>query len=58
MAECELYPGDSVQVPRGIPHQICCEETGVLIETSQNYVHEDVQRIYDESLLIRGPSLR
>ena len=58
MAECMLVPGLAIQIPRNTPHQLVCEEGGVLIETTQNYNEEDVLRIFDEALLVRGPSMR
>ncbi len=56
--EIALKPGMTYRVPRGGIHQIKCLERGILIETSLTYEEDDVIRIYDESLLRRGPSMR
>jgi mannose-6-phosphate isomerase-like protein (cupin superfamily) len=53
-----LNPGMTFTVPRGAIHQVECLTHGVLIETSLTYEEEDVLRIFDESLIRRGPSLR
>jgi mannose-6-phosphate isomerase-like protein (cupin superfamily) len=53
-----LNPGMSYTVPRGGIHQIECTSHGIIIETSLTYEEEDVVRIFDESLLKRGPSMR
>jgi len=56
--EFKFYQGQSIDIERGNPHQIVCLESGVIIETSLTYQEEDVVRIYDDSVLMRGPSMR
>lgn len=56
--EVQLNPGMSYSISRGAIHQIKCLSHGVLIETSLQYEEEDVIRIYDETMLLRGPSMR
>jgi mannose-6-phosphate isomerase-like protein (cupin superfamily) len=53
-----LKPGMSFRVGRGCIHEVICHTFGVLIETSLTYEEEDVVRIYDETLVTRGPSMR
>lgn len=53
-----LKPGMSFKIGRGYIHEVLCHTFGVLIETSLTYEEEDIVRIYDETLLRRGPSMR
>ena len=56
--EVVLKPGMTYTLSRGAVHQVMCTERGIIIETSLTYEEEDVVRIFDESLLRRGPSMR
>jgi mannose-6-phosphate isomerase-like protein (cupin superfamily) len=56
--EVILKPGMTYTFARGYLHQIKCMERGILIETTLTYEEEDVMRIFDESLVRRGPSMR
>lgn len=56
--EIPLKPGMTYSLSRGSIHEVKCVESGVIIETTLTYEEDDVLRIFDESVMRRGPSLR
>lgn len=53
-----LKSGMTYTLARGCIHQLKCTERGIIIETALTYEEEDVVRIFNESIVRRGPSMR